>query len=575
MRWCLLCLSLLATLVTAQQQQDQKARLQGQVITAAGAPLSKTTVRLQAASQMNQTNFANYAVSSDRDGKFLFDDVIPGTYVLVAERTGYLHMAYGSKPQGAGATQMKLDAGQEIKDIVIKLTPQAILFGKVVDEDGDPLPNFSVLASRWAFVNGKKQLQVTGNQLSLADGTFVMGGLPAGRYYVSAESGRGIWTDGVDLSGGKKSADSHLKTYFPSALDSNSAALVDVAPGAEIRGIEIHVRRGRVFEIRGKAESDLGGSVPMYLNNLTLITKGAAGYGLWDQKEAEIGEQTGTFQFKSVAPGTYVIRGQSEVEVKDPTGQSSKSVKLAANLEVTVLDKDLENVVVPLTPGMEIKGTVKTEGADPPTQPPGVRLPRSVVFHDALDLSGDLSEVLRGLAEVSEDGTFRMEGASPSVVRVDVFGLAESSYVKSIRFGGREVKGAELDLTSGRGGEMEIVLSPNGAEVTGIVRDSDGKPVPGAVVQVCDVQTCDKDGVVTPTRAADQNGAFDIKGLAPGEYKVFVWEDDGDGVITDPGFRKSFASQAVVVKLSEKSQESIAPALITKDAMEVEAAKIR
>jgi hypothetical protein len=80
---------------------------------------------------------------------------------------------------------------------------------------------------------------------------------------------------------------------------------------------------------------------------------------------------------------------------------------------------------------------------------------------------------------------------------------------------------------------------------------------------------------VAKTGAADQNAAFDVKGLAPGDYKVFAWEDDGDGVITDPGFRKSFGSQAAVVKLDEKSRESVAAAVITKEAMEVEAAKIR
>ena len=88
MRRLLLCLSFLATLVTAQEQTAQKARLQGQVISAAGTPLSKATVRLQAASEMAQTNFMIYAVSSDSEGTFLFEDVTPGTYVVSADRSG-------------------------------------------------------------------------------------------------------------------------------------------------------------------------------------------------------------------------------------------------------------------------------------------------------------------------------------------------------------------------------------------------------------------------------------------------------------------------------------------------------
>jgi len=232
------------------------------------------------------------------------------------------------------------------------------------------------------------------------------------------------------------------------------------------------------------------------------------------------------------------------------------------------VDRDLENLVVPLSPGVEIRGVFTREGTDPKAQPSSSGLRLDVQLRDAEDLFG-------AYGEASEGGTFRMEGVPPGRFQVNVFGLAENTYAKSIKFGGQEIKGKELDLTSGRGGEMEILLSPNGAEVAGIVRDGEGKPVPSAVVQICDIQTCDKDGEVAKTRAADQNGAFDIKGLAPGEYKVFAWEDDGDGVTTDPGFRKSFASQAAVVKLTEKSHESVAAAVIAKDAMQVEAAKIR
>jgi hypothetical protein len=102
------------------------------------------------------------------------------------------------------------------------------------------------------------------------------------------------------------------------------------------------------------------------------------------------------------------------------------------------------------------------------------------------------------------------------------------------------------------------------------VRDADGKGLPSAIVQICD-----KGGEIAKTLNTDQNGGFDLKGLAPGEYKTFAWEDRGEGVISDSDFRKSFEGKATVVKLAEKSRENIEPTLITKDAMEVEAAKIR
>lgn len=551
---------LFALLTTVILAQDQKSRVEGQVLSLAGTPLKKSTVRLEAASQMNQSNFANYAAASDKEGKFVFEDVTPGTYILSAERTGYLRRYYGARSTTAGATQIKLDAGQVMKDVVIKLTPQGMIFGRVVDEDGDPLPWFSVQASHWMFVRGKKELQSAGSQTSQADGTFVLGGLPVGRYYLSAEDQSHGWNDRIEQSGNKKPVESYLKTYFPNVLDVSSATLIDAASGAEVRGIEIHVRRGRVFEIRGKVENGLGGAAPRW-TNLELVPKTSPGFG---RKQA-MSNDKGDFQFKDVVPGLYTIYAEGGMETKDSTGEFTKSTALIARLEITVADRNVENVAVQLNPGVEIKGAFKMEAADPASQTTAAKFPTSIQL-----VSIDDPEDGGGYWQAKADGTFRLQGLSPGVVRVSLHGLEENLYLKALSLGGREVKGKDLDLTSGSGGEMEILLSPNGAEVTGIVRDADAKPVPGAVVQICE-----KDGAVVKTVNADLNGLFDLKGLAPGDYKVFSWEDLGDGIVTDPDFRKSFESKAAAVTLAEKGRENVELTVIAKDAMDAEAVKIR
>ncbi len=562
MRLMLLFLAVFAAFLSAQ---EQKCRVEGQVLSIGGAPLKKTTLRLQWSGQPSQsTTPTSYVATSDNEGKFLFEEVVPGTYILSAQRTGYVNQTYGAKSPGTGMTPLKLDGGQVMKDLVFKLIPQGIIFGKVVDDDGEPLPSFSVQASRWAFQNGKKQLQRTGNSSSQADGTFVLGGLRAGRYYLSADNRNNNFSYGIDQPGNKKPQESYLKTYFPNALDSASAALVDVGPGAEVRGIEIHVRRGRVYEVRGRIES--GASAPKYAS-LLLSPKGSAANSFLDQRQAQIQGKDGVFQFKNVPPGVYVLQSQyAQIETRDPTGEFTKATPLVARLEVTVSDQSLENLVVPLTPGPEIKGVFKTDGTDPASQTPGPKAPAGVSLRSV----DDAQNRNYGYAQAEDDGTFRMQGVTPGVFRVYVFSLPENTYVKAINFGGQDVNGKDLDLTAGSGGEMQILLAPNGAEVTGVVRDADGKGLPSAIVQICD-----KNGEVAKTANTDQNGAFDLKGLAPGEYKTFAWEDRGDGIISDPDFRKSFESKATVVKLLEKSHENIEPTLIAKDAMEVEAGKLR
>src|SRR5580692_5856938 len=110
MRLMLLFLTVFAAFLRAQ---EQKCRVEGQVLSIAGAPLKKTTLRLQWSGQPSQsTTPTSYVAMSDNEGKFLFEEVVPGTYILSAQRTGYVNQTYGAKSPGTGMTPLKLDAGQ-------------------------------------------------------------------------------------------------------------------------------------------------------------------------------------------------------------------------------------------------------------------------------------------------------------------------------------------------------------------------------------------------------------------------------------------------------------------------------
>src|SRR5216684_4293953 len=116
------------------------ARVEGRVTSVAGDPLRKANLRLQNTQAPGPSNAQppppNYTSSSDADGNFLFEDVDPGRYILSAERNGYLAAHYGT---GRRSQVFNVAVGQRVTGLIIKMTPQAVVGGKVTDEDGDPL----------------------------------------------------------------------------------------------------------------------------------------------------------------------------------------------------------------------------------------------------------------------------------------------------------------------------------------------------------------------------------------------------------------------------------------------------
>jgi hypothetical protein len=70
---------------------------------------------------------------------------------------------------------------------------------------------------------------------------------------------------------------------------------------------------------------------------------------------------------------------------------------------------------------------------------------------------------------------------------------------------------------------LNVVLSNKGGQIDGTVFDSKRQPVAGIqAVLVPDAQRDRADLFRTAT--TDRSGHFSLRGIAPGDYKVFAWE---------------------------------------------------
>jgi hypothetical protein len=159
--------------------------------------------------------------------------------------------------------------------------------------------------------------------------------------------------------------------------------------------------------------------------------------------------------------------------------------------------------------------------------------------------------------QVKNDQTFKLMNVSPDPYDVTVFGLPENFYLKSIHLGQQDVTTTGVDFTPGVSGEkITIVVNPHGGQIDGAVQNAKGDPAVGATVTLIPDTEHRSISWLYKTTNSDQNGRFTIKGVRPGEYKVYAWEDIESGAQQDPDFVKPHESAGEAVSVKEGSHDT-------------------
>ncbi len=286
--------------------------------------------------------------------------------------------------------------------------------------------------------------------------------------------------------------------------------------------------------------------------------------------------RNGAFEFSGVIPGVYLLQA---TVAGGGRGGSAAGRAVTGREFVSVGNGDVEGVVVTLGQGQQVTGRIITDGPAPPPQPAAPVIRRRII----LTVVGDGQNLGGANAQAQDDGTFVLQDVLPGLYRIQVNPLPQGSYIKSVRLGGQDVTKTLLDLTSSGGGQIDILLSPNAASVSGVVHDpspdANGQPLGGVVVTLWTPGAASRKRKTTsPVHGeltANANGQFNFTGLPPGEYRVAAWEQIDPGLGTAPDFRIKFEGKAATVKLQENDHSQIEAPLIPRDSIETEAAKLQ
>ena len=563
----------------APDAEQKKTRLEGTIFSLSGEGVRKATVRLQGGSAQPGQPPGSYSETSDAAGKFVFEDVAPGRYTLSAEKAGFVTARYGARSNTSPGTQLTLAAGMELKDLSIKMTPQGVIIGKVLDEDGDPVPTVQVQIVRTMYAAGRKQLVPSGGSNTNDLGEYRIGNLSPGRYYVNAIDRRPAQFGIADRPGRAGVAqEGNVPTYYPNGVDPSSAVPIDVAAGGEIRGIDIRLLRAKVYSVRGKASEAPGGPGTMFVSLVRKVEGDSVAAILGGNSTSQL-RPDGSFEFRGVIPGIYTLQTQPQ----NINGNASSN--LTGRIEVTVSDANIDGLVLPLAPAQAITGTVKLEDGDIATLLKSAQNSAGVIggINSAISVPGRLLLLLSSsegpttgasTTQVKEDGTFQFNAVGAGKYTLNAAVMPQGTYLKSARFGGQDVTHAPIDTTAGTGGTLDLVLSSKSADVSGSVQNEKGEPLAGVLVTLWPKTPDASPTGGTRPGFTDQAGGFKIQSLAPGEYYVAAFEDLESGLVQSPDFLGRFTSDASAVTLAEGSHESRDLKVVPSDKIAIEIAKL-
>jgi protocatechuate 3,4-dioxygenase beta subunit len=521
-------LALLAVCAGLATAQSEPISLSGSILGTNGLPLRKANVLLQPQGppSRGQAMPVPYSATSDPLGQFSFTGIEPGRYILTADDTGYLRGTYGARAGIGSAIILNLAPGKTMTDMLIRLIEQSVVTGKVIDNDGDPVPRIQVRLMHKSFVNGQRQLTPSGFAQTDDIGQFRISGISPGQYYLTAEPQLGN-TPRVLRQGQPRSqtAEQPVLTYFPGVSDAQSAVPIKVMAGQTIAGNDIRLLTAPAFHVRGSV-TGLTGNTSRARVALNPASGGVVVGG------ATIGSaitKDGTFDLAGVPPGFWKIAVVNNGPVQN---LGSRTIQVGG--------QDIEGLVLTASALPDIHGIVKMEGT-------GDSAPLRVMLTAADGPALNLPNVT-----VDAAGKFTMAGLGAGSYRVTVLGVPAGSYLKSVSLNGREVLESGMDLNDAAGElNMGVVVSQSGAELNGAVLGDDGKAAPGAVVTMIPDPPRPELAYLYQRTNTDQNGIFRIRGIAPGKYRVIAWQELEPGEQFDPDLARANEDKSLSLTLGE------------------------
>ena len=203
-----LVLTMAATICVSQVSEGPQTAstahtVSGQVVNSVtGEPIARARVQV-----------GQQAALTDHDGRFEFDNVSEESAYASASKPGYFAEEKAVPAQG--------------QSIALQLIPEAILFGTITDENGQPIQDLRVQLTMLQVHNGLRRWQPMQSTTTSVEGNFRFAELQAGQYSLAT---------GFRIEGLAEAASSvaFMPVAFPPLTGDGIRGSLTLAPGDHV-----------------------------------------------------------------------------------------------------------------------------------------------------------------------------------------------------------------------------------------------------------------------------------------------------------------------------------------------------
>jgi len=217
---------------------------------------------------------------------------------------------------------------------------------------------------------------------------------------------------------------------------------------------------------------------------------------------------------------------------------------------VEVADADVTGVKLTVAAGVDISGRIRVEGKTSLdlSKLAGVLEPR-----EGSAMAELMPEVEN--AVVKPDGTFVFRDVPEGNYNLDFSALPAGFYLKA----GGEGDVLETGIAVGQGHGvpmLELTVSHATGGITGTVM-SDNQPAAGVSVTLVPDAQRQNQRRFYKTAVSDKLGQFALRGVAPGDYRLFAVDEMDRNALLNPDFLRQHEDSGQAVHVEENTQANV------------------